>query len=245
MVLNRREMKVEARATLREVNPQPYLVTLVFLIVTLLLEVLSKKLEYPGVTFRQLIDSYLNEDELLKIMAASSNRGFFSRVLTAAISIMNVMLTSGFTLYCLNISRKVSASVGNLFDTFSNFIRIFCLDVLIALFTALWSMLFVIPGIIAAYRYSFAIFLMLDHPEMSPMDCIRKSKELTNGHKMELFKLDLSFLGWILLSVIPFVQLFTLPFMSVTHANYYREISGADASINDSGSDDFYPPQEW
>lgn len=244
VVLNRKELKQEAKSLLREVKPQPYLVTFVFLLIGFLLEILSKKLEYPGVTFQQFFNSFFDDNELMKILTASSQRGFFSRVLSIAISMMNVMLSSGFALYCLNVSRKEAASIGNLFDTFANFLRIFCLDVLVALFTALWSILFVIPGIIAAYRYSFAIFIMLDHPDMNPMDCIRKSKELTNGHKMELFVLDLSFLGWIFLSAIPFVSLFTIPFMTVTHAIYYRMIADADSAANVDNIGDSFPPME-
>lgn len=71
--------------------------------------------------------------------------------------------------------------------------RFLVLLVLINLMTFLWSMLFIIPGIIAGYRYSMAVYLLLDHPDLRPMEAIRLSCELTNGYKMDLFRLDLSF----------------------------------------------------
>lgn len=243
-MFNRKELKQEARNALQEKKIQPYMVTLVFLLIGLILEILSTKLNYPGVSFREFMEAYFNEDELLKLMNASSNRGFLSRALGIAITLMNVMLSSGFTLYCLNVSRRDSASVGNLFDTFGNFGKIFFMHVLRDLIIALLSILFVIPGIIATYRYSFAMYIMLDHPEMSPIECLRKSKELTNGYKMELFKLDLSFLGWVILSVIPFVNLYTIPYMSVTHANCYRMIIGSDVQNQENDSEDQYT-QQW
>ena len=98
------------------------------------------------------------------------------------------------------------------------------------LFIWLWSLLFVIPGIIAAYRYSMALYILLDHPEFGIMDCLRESKAITAGHKMELFKLDLSFLGWGLLTALPYVgfliSVFVTPYYAITHAFYYERLSG-------------------
>ncbi len=65
-----------------------------------------------------------------------------------------------------------------------------------AIFIALWSLLLVIPGIVKTYAYSMAYYIKADHPEYDWKQCIDASKELTNGHKGELFVLDLSFIGW-------------------------------------------------
>ncbi|MBR5730863.1 MAG: DUF975 family protein, partial [Firmicutes bacterium] len=67
----------------------------------------------------------------------------------------------------------------------------------------LWSMLFVIPGILAALRYSQAFYVLADDPEARPMDCIRRSKELMYGNKGKFVLLLLSFLPWIILASIP------------------------------------------
>ncbi len=71
------------------------------------------------------------------------------------------------------------------------------------LFVSLWSMLFVIPGIIATYRYAMAEYLLCKHPELTPMQAIDMSKRRMMGHKLQLFSLELSFIGWALLSALP------------------------------------------
>jgi uncharacterized membrane protein len=93
----------------------------------------------------------------------------------------------------------------------------------------LWSCLLFIPGIIAAYRYSQAIYILVDDPTKSPMQCLRESKHMMRGHKMELFKLNMSFFGWYLLGALPTLgyalQVWTLPYMSLTYALYYERLA--------------------
>ena len=71
------------------------------------------------------------------------------------------------------------------------------------LFIALWSMLFVVPGIIAAYRYRFALFNLYENPGISVFEALNMSKRQTYGYKSQLFMLDLSYLGWTLLASAP------------------------------------------
>ena len=106
--------------------------------------------------------------------------------------------------------------------------RLLWLLILEALFVMLWSCLFVVPGIVAAYRYSLAVYIMIDHPELSAMDCIRESKRMTYGYKAQLFKLDLSFILWLLLSSLPVVgyavQVILTPYMETSKVLYYEQI---------------------
>ncbi len=71
-----------------------------------------------------------------------------------------------------------------------------------------------------------AQYLLITRPDLGIMDCIRESKRLTSGWKGELFVLDLSFIGWMILSIIPLVSIYTTPYMSTTKANYYRALRG-------------------
>lgn len=96
----------------------------------------------------------------------------------------------------------------------------------------LWGLLFVIPGIVASYRYRQALYLLLDHPEMGIMECISESKRMMRGHKAELFILDLSFLGWSLLTIIPFVSVYVLPYMQSTYAIYYMHLRELDGGFS-------------
>ena len=78
-----------------------------------------------------------------------------------------------------------------------------------------------LPEVIAFYAYRQGVYLMLDNPTMSCAQCLRASSNVMRGHKWELFKLDLSFLGWILLCLVPFVCLWTVPYMNIASAAYY------------------------
>ena len=211
---------------MRDHKPSIYLITLVFLLILAVLEVLSTKLQFPGVGLLEIIREQQTSEGMLHLIEISGRITFLGRVLIIAINIMTGVITAGFALVCMNVSRRESAGIGTLLDPFAFLLKVFWLNLLMGLFIALWSILLIIPGIIAAYRYSMAIFILLDDPNKGALQCIRESKEMTRGHKWELFVLDLSFLGWIILSVIPFVALFTLPYMGVVRANYYNVLSG-------------------
>ena len=78
------------------------------------------------------------------------------------------------------------------------------LGLLVTLFTFLWSLLFVIPGIVKAYSYSMAYFIKIDHPEYTATQAIDESRRIMNGNKMKLFLLDLSFIGWMIVGSLCF-----------------------------------------
>ena len=84
---------------------------------------------------------------------------------------------------------------------------------------------------------------MLDHPEMSVLKCISESKRMMKGHKWELFVLDLSFIGWSFLALIPYigyaVQVWTLPYISTTLALYYEALRTAPSADDAGGSAPF------
>jgi len=86
----------------------------------------------------------------------------------------------------------------------NDFLRNLLLSFLTSLFTFLWALLFIIPGIVKAYAYSMGFYLIHRNPKLEASDAINESKKLTEGHKMQLFNLDLSYLGWY------FIGLFTL-----------------------------------
>lgn len=94
-------------------------------------------------------------------------------------------------------------------------------------FTFLWSLLFVIPGIIKSISYSQMFYLMADNPKLSAAEAQAKSMELMNGHKAEYFVLQLSFIGWTLLASLTFgiLYIWLLPYMQTTYANYYRSLT--------------------
>lgn len=128
--------------------------------------------------------------------------GLFVTILTALLS---SVLAVGFVLYCMAIRRGERAEYLTLFDGFSFVGKIIALELLTSLFIMLWSMLFIVPGIVAAYRYQFALYNLCENPGIGVMEALDMSKRQTWGYKGQLFVLNLSYLGWELLSMFPLI----------------------------------------
>ena len=101
------------------------------------------------------------------------------------------------------------------------------------IYTFLWSLLFIIPGIIAAYSYSMTYYVLVDNPGMTADQARRKSMELMEGNKLRLFYLQLSFLGWILLCVLTFGILifWVAPYIQCATAEFYDTLIPPRATV--------------
>lgn len=114
-----------------------------------------------------------------------------------------------------------------------NFTRALLVPLLTAVFTLLWSLLLVIPGIIKAYSYAMTYYIAKDRPELSAEDCINESMKMMAGNKMRLFLLDLSFIGWFLLSCITFGigLLWLMPYVQTARAAFYEDLKESTVVI--------------
>lgn len=98
---------------------------------------------------------------------------------------------------------------------------------LVGIFTFLWTLLFIIPGIVKSLAYAMTPYIIASDPSIDAMKAIDKSQEMMKGHKMELFLLYLSFLGWFILAAITVVgMIFLVPYIQTTVANFYIELRG-------------------
>lgn len=140
--------------------------------------------------------------------------------------LISCALGFGMTSYFLKISRNEPVTYNELFSKTNMFVSYLSISLLVGLFTFLWTLAFVIPGIIASLSYSMVFFVKLDNPDMGAMDVLRKSKQIMSGHKMDYFVLGLSFLGWAILGVftLGILYLWLIPYMQVTYANFYNSI---------------------
>lgn len=206
MDLNRAALKADARRRAAGYRPSPILAALIVFALGLLISTLSSYLMGGD----RLTTALTNAAQFGPDAVEQAYISFFEHysvsgvavVLVVALEIMNYMVSVGFVIFSLHVSRDETAEIGNLFDGFGLFFRVLWLAILQGLFVFLWSLLLVVPGIIAAYRYRQALYLLLDHPEKSAWQCLRESAAVMRGHKWELFVLDLSFLGWMLLSAL-------------------------------------------
>ena len=136
----------------------------------------------------------------------------------------------------LGITADVKPTVKDAFSGFDDYWSAIKLHVLVGLYTFLWSLLFVIPGIIKAIAYSMSTFVLAENKGMSARACIKASKEMTKGHKGELFVLELSFIGWFLLCFITLgiASIWVGPFMQVTFANAYNALKPQAETVVDA-----------
>lgn len=155
--------------------------------------------------------------------------GSFAGFLGFAQFILGGTIKLGYCRFLLKQHDGGDPQIADLFSQFDRFGNGFFLALLQSIFILLWSLLLIIPGIVAAYSYSMAQFIMLENPEMRPMEALRASKQMMYGHKMDLFLLNLSFIGWSILCVftLGIGLLWLNPYMNAAYAAFYRDISGS------------------
>lgn len=133
-------------------------------------------------------------------------------------------IETGVALIFLKLSYRANPEIGELFTPFQNFVNTFFAGFLVGLFTFLWSLLLIVPGIVKGIAYSQTFYIMTEHPEYTGREAIDASQELMQGHKWEYFVLGLSFIGWFLLSTLTFgiLLFYVKPYYEATMAEYYR-----------------------
>lgn len=132
----------------------------------------------------------------------------------------------GYAEILLKQYHRQEFEIGELFSQFHRFKQGFVQNLLRTLYTFLWGLLFIIPGIVKAYAYAMTPFIMADNPEMSAREAIDASKELMDGHKGELFILGLTFIGWDILAglTLGIGYLWLNPYKNAAYAAFYRNL---------------------
>jgi uncharacterized membrane protein len=137
----------------------------------------------------------------------------------------------GVCLVFLSLSRRKESNIAQLFAGFNRFGTTFGTYFLGGLFIFLWSLLFIIPGIIASYAYSMAFYIIADDPSITPLEAISKSKNMMRGRKWKLFCLYLRFIGWGILSILTLGIgfLWLSPYIYTSIAHFYDDIKDRPA----------------
>lgn len=149
-----------------------------------------------------------------------------SMVLQGVLSVLLLPLAWGYITFFLRIIRDENLDYGHLFDGFNQYFRIFLAELLKGIYILLWALLLIIPGLIKEYSYAMTEFILKDNPEMSGEEAICESMRLMQGHKMQLFLLDLSMIGWLILSFLTLGigLLFLMPYNYTAHAHFYEDL---------------------
>lgn len=185
---DRIQIKEEAKQVLRGARVNPYLVSLIVVGVLGLLGALNS---YVGAS--QTVDQMAIYDPDLAAMLP--NFPEFPVLLMAFVAAVNwlaqVIINAGWSIYHLGVRQGKEMPYGCLLDGFAFLGKLILLNIVMGIFVYLWSLLFLIPGIIAQYRYRFAVYNLCENPDIGIMEAISMSKAQTAGFKWTLFVLDL------------------------------------------------------
>lgn len=188
-----------------------------FVLMTFLFYVIHVLLQIPG-----YIGSLLEILSPENVLASLS----FSNI-SNILSLLALPLSWGLTVSLLRNHREESVDLENLFDGFrgGRYTRVFCAIFLVQLFTILWTLLLIIPGIIKAFSYALTPYIIMDEPELTARQAITRSCEIMQGRRWKLFCLSLSFIGWGILSILTFGIgiLWLVPYMNASVAAFYED----------------------
>ena len=154
----------------------------------------------------------------------------FLSILAAIQLIIGGPVMLGYNRFKLHRLDGEEAKFGDLFSCFDRFLDGLWMRIRTILQVFLWSLLFVIPGIVASYRYAMVPYLMADHPDMTVAQAFDRSKAMMNGHKGELFLLHLSFIGWWIVSALTLGigALVVMPYEQFSEAAFYRNLAAGN-----------------
>lgn len=227
----RRELKADAKAILKGrwkdsvlMCLVPTLISIAILVITILIVII------PIATLAQNGNYMTDPASNATGGGAGGNSGGMIG------GLISTIFAAGISWTFLDILRGRKNTIQPFKDVFRGFagpflLGVVCIYFLSSIFTFLWLLLFIIPGIIKAYSYSQAYFVYYDTYEATGtrpgfLDCITASRRLMKGHKLELFVLDLSFLGWQILALLTLGigNLWLTPYMSATKAAFYENL---------------------
>ena len=136
----------------------------------------------------------------------------------------------GYAKFNLNLVDKKNAAFETLFEYFSHWKTTTIARLLRALYVFLWSLLFIIPGIVAGFSYAMTDYILAEDPELTADEAISQSKSIMMGNKWRFFCLQFSFIGWDILATLAFGigHLWLTPCKQAAYAAFYREVSGTE-----------------
>lgn len=165
---------------------------------------------------------------LFIVILIEGNSGFESILINIETLLIEGPVTLGMSMLMLSLFRNKHKNFTYIFNGFEYFLKAVSLMFITGLFIFLWSLLFIIPGIIAAIRYSQAFYILADDPNKDIFQCIEESKWLMSGNKWKYFSMLFSFIGWAIVSALTFgVGLVILqPYIYMTQVAFYEIITG-------------------
>ena len=156
-------------------------------------------------------------------------------IMAVVFFVLGSVISLGYSRFNLDlVDHRKEPEIGTLFGYFPHWKTAAAAKLLQTLYVLLWSLLFVIPGIVASYSYAMTDYILAEHPELTASEAIDQSKQMMDGNRFRLFCLQLSFIGWDILCALTLGigHLWLTPYKQAASAAFYREVSGTAYSIN-------------
>ena len=149
-------------------------------------------------------------------------------IINILISLLLIPFSVAFYWFFLSISRSETPTLSELFTIYADWktsLKLIGTSIVVSIFVFLWSLLLIIPGIIKSFSYSQTFFVLKDHPEYSITEAITESKKIMQGYKWKYFLLNLSFIGWGILSLftLGIGLLWLIPYITTSLASFYNQ----------------------
>ncbi len=175
--------------------------------------------------FLALTQLFTNQDRVVTFSNGESMVSPSSAFFNLLSFILTGPLTYGLMVFFRRL-REQTADIKDLFVGFKRFGDTFLLNLVTTVFIVLWSLLLIVPGIIAAFRYTMAYLIMTENPDMTALESITASKMMMEGHKMEFFNFAISFIGWFLLGIATFGLgfLYVIPYYNASKVEFYENL---------------------
>lgn len=143
----------------------------------------------------------------------------------------------GYYMVYLDTTYGDEPKVATLFRPFKEcWLHSVLVQILVYIFVCLWTLLLVIPGLIKSFSYSQVYFILAENPDMTALEAITESRRIMDGHKMELFVLNLSFIPWHLLGMVTLGlgYIYVTPYITLTMTNFYHNIKRQSAPTDNA-----------
>ena len=175
---------------------------------------------------------------ITQILSGDKDSPAILHLIGLVLFILALPLTWGYQTLFLGAVRGGEATAKDLFEGYNKelFSRVLTTTLLYYVYVFLWSLLLLIPGCIKSYSYAMTPYILKDNPEMKNNAAIEESMRMMDGHKLELFMLDLSFIGWAILSILTCCIgfLWLVPYMNMARVNFYEDLKKASVEVKEA-----------
>lgn len=175
---------------------------------------------------------------ITQILSGDKDSPAILHLIGLVLFILALPLTWGYQTLFLGAVRGGEATAKDMFEGYNKelFSRVLTTTLLYYVYVFLWSLLLLIPGCIKSYSYAMTPYILKDNPEMKNNAAIEESMRMMDGHKLELFLLDLSFIGWAILSILTCCIgfLWLAPYMNMARVNFYEDLKKASVEVKEA-----------